>query len=196
MTNHNILFYGLFTILLVSFSSSVFCQEKYEKESKLKEAEVPAQALEFLEKLNFNTKIKWYSEVGLERKTIEAKFKYMGDRYSVEYDADGNIEDVEIEMKWNELDEKLKSSVDSTLNTICERHKIAKVQIQYLGSQQVLLAKLKDGQLTEGLSTNFEIVSTCVNDNNIDQFEYLFNNEGILLNTSKIVFKNSSNLEY
>lgn len=183
-------------LLFVFYSTSVNCQQKYEKESRLNHKDVPSVSLEFINTLEIKSRVKWYYEEGLKSKTIEAKFKYNNKRHSVEFDTIGNIQDIEIKMMWKELPSQLKHSIHSQLNSICSRHKISKIQVQYSGSRSILLSVLKNEEKSKNFTKNYEIIAKCVNDKKTELFEYLFSNEGKLLESSLIIFKNSSNLEY
>lgn len=178
------------------FSTSLYSQQKYEKESRLKPEEVPQAALEFIQAIEIPNKVKWYIEYGLENNSIEAKFKLNKKRHSVEFDTLGTIEDVEIEIKLRELDPKLKKTIDAVLSHMCSDHEISKIQKQYTGAPSVLLSLLKGQELTGKFTTKYEVVATCESESKTDQFEYLFSDEGKLLQQFKIIFKNSSNLEY
>jgi len=88
----------LIILIFESYSNKLFAQEKFEMESRLKQNDVPSNALNFIDSLSLKNKVKWYLEEGIERKSIEAKFKRSGKKHSVEFDILGNIEDVEIEV--------------------------------------------------------------------------------------------------
>jgi hypothetical protein len=178
------------------FSTNLFTQVKFEKESRIKRHEVPSKALAFIDSLSISNKVKWYLEEGLERSSIEAKFKKDRKKHSVEFDALGNIEDIEIEMDWKELQADLKDTICAQLQTDCLKHKIAKVQIQFSGTYAALLHKLKEAETNPELTTKYEIVVRCRSKNSVDLVEYLFSDAGQQLSVSKIIFKNSSNLEY
>lgn len=176
--------------------SDLSAQEKYEKESRIPQEEVPSKAVRFIDSLNEKNKLRWYFEEGLNRSSIEAKFIRHKKNYSVEFDTLGNVEDVEIEIGLNELDTQLKEAINSQLKVNCLKSKIEKVQIQFSGSEQELISKLKHEQSSPNLVINYEIVVRCTSKKAIELLEYLFNNKGELLSTSKIIFKNSSHLEY
>ena len=131
-------FIYIILLLVVQYSSNLYAQEKYEKESRIKQKNVPSKALLFIDSLNFKNKIKWYKEEGLYRKSFEAKFKYNKARYSVEFDTLGNIEDLEIEVDWEDLKSNISDSISLQLKIDCIKHKIVKVQKQYKGSESVI----------------------------------------------------------
>ena len=82
----------LSSILLIAFHG--FSQAKYEKEFRIKEKYVPSVALNFVDSMTFDSKVKWYKEIGLNRITIEAKAKYKKERYSIEFFENGVFKDV------------------------------------------------------------------------------------------------------
>lgn len=185
----------LIPIMAALCTQRVYSQQKYERESRLAPENVPPAALEFIDALEITSKIKWYSEIGLESKSIEAKFKRDGQRHSIEFDTIGAVEDVEIEMKLQELKPFVKGTITSQLSSTCSRYKISKIQIQFTGREPELLSFLKGAATSEALTKKYEIVAKCVT-RKAGLFEYLFSDQGTLLETSEIIFKNSSNLEY
>jgi hypothetical protein len=171
-------------------------QEKYEKESRIKAREAPARAIDFIDSLDIDARIKWYSEEGLDGKSVEAKYRKNKQKYSVEFDTLGNIQDVEIKVKWANLDAHLKDIITEQLGKDCDKHKIRKVQIQYSGDRDEILAKTKGKDKATDITTRYEIIVRCRADWNVNLYEYLFSDAGQILTTSKIIFKNSSHLEY
>lgn len=189
----------LFYLILLAglvYSNKVSAQDKFEKESRMKRKDVPSKARMFIDSLNDNTKIKWYKEEGLTRKSIEAKFKRNKIKHSIEFDTLGIIEDVEIETDWKNVASHAADSISAQLSRDCSKYQIVKVQIQFSGSENELFSLLKTGVKSENLVMNYEIVVRCKQQKEVDLFEYLFNTKGLLLFKSKIVFKNSSHLEY
>jgi hypothetical protein len=187
-----------FLIFLIVFfvSYNLFAQDKFEKESRIKPKDVPSKALSFIDSLKMDTKVKWYLEEGLNKKSIEAKYKQNKVSYSIEFDSLGKIEDIEIEVNWGDLESGLRESISSQLQQNCSSHRIEKVQRQFTGSENDLFTLLNTRIIFEHLNINYEIIVRCKQLNEVDLFEYLFNNNGKLISTSKIVLKNSSQLEY
>lgn len=183
-------------VLLVICTNHIYAQQKYEKESRLKAEAVPTKARAFIDSLTITEKIKWYLEEGLDRTSIEAKFKLNNQKHSVEFDTTGNLEDIEIQIKWSDLQKTLKDSINTQLGRDCKKFKIRKTQIQYSGDRSTLLSKIKTGKSTTDFLVQYELIVKCKNAKNIALFEYLFSNIGQKLASSQIVFKNSSNLEY
>ncbi|MEM6723783.1 MAG: hypothetical protein AAF598_07070 [Bacteroidota bacterium] len=180
----------------MAFSLQAQAQVKYEKESRLNAKLVPTTALAFIEALPIEKKIRWYLEEGLDRTSIEAKFKMNGQKYSIEFDSAGTLEDVEIQVEWETLNRVLKDSFNNQLDQDCKAFHIRKTQIQYTGNQADLLSKLTVPEAHQNQVTRYEIIIKCRSENSVDLFEYLFSATGQKLKADQIVFKNSSHLEY
>lgn len=188
----------IYILLIISFacSSNLIAQEKFEKESRIKGDDVPTEAQLFIDSLNIANKVKWYKEQGLNRQSIEAKFKYDKARYSVEFNTLGHIEDIEIEVNFEDLESNLKETIILQLKADCSKHNIVKVQKQYTGLESHLLSIVKTDKTNSSLTIKYELIIRCRQQKKVNLFEYLFNDTGELISTSKIVFKNSSHLEY
>lgn len=185
-----------FFIVIMLIITSVFSQEKIEKESRLSVEKVPSEAKQFVASLMISNKIKWYLEEGLTTNSIEAKFKKDKQKYSVEFTTSGILEDVEIEIKWNALRKEVQKAIQNQLNLDCIKHKIVKIQIQYSGSTNAIIQKIIEQSSNANLTTNYEIVVKCKSDQGKELMEYLFDEKGNKIRVTKIIFKASSNLEY
>lgn len=188
----------IYLLLIIAFvcSSNLIAQEKFEKESRIKADDAPSKAQLFIDSLNITNKVKWYKEEGLDRNSIEAKFKYNNSKYSVEFNMLGHVEDIEIEVNFEDLESNLKDAIILQLKTDCSKHKIVKVQKQYTGSESNLYSIFKTNKTSSSLTIKYELIVRCRQQKKVNLFEYLFNYKGELISTSKIVFKNSSHLEY
>lgn len=188
----------LYLLFLISmyFSLNLRAQEKYERESRIKQKDVPTEALRFFDSISNINKIKWYKEEGLNKISFEAKFKINRTKYSVEFDSLGNIEDIEIEVDWRDLKTQLKDTISAQLNRNCNSHKITKLQIQYTGSKADLWHQLKYQAIKPNAIVHYELIVKCRQSKDVNLFEYLFSEFGEIVSVSKIVFKNSSHLEY
>ena len=122
-------------------------QQKFERETRLSEKEVPTSALQFVEALNANRKVKWYKEESLTSQSIEAKFKRNKQKYSVEFDTTGQLEDVEIEIKWQEIPKQVGDSVQNEIAILCVRSKVSKIQVQCIGNQEDIIVFLNSYML-------------------------------------------------
>ncbi len=186
----------LIVLLLLSQSESVFSQEKFERESRMSRDQVPTGALSFMDSLHFQPKIRWYLEEGLTQNSVEAKFKWDKARYSVEFNMGGQIEDIEVEIGWEDLSDALRDSILLLLRRDCSRFKVEKIQKQLSGSRDALWNFLNGRRLGLSLVTRYECVVRCRGEQGLHLYEYLFDEGGSFLHRSKIVFRKSSHLEY
>jgi hypothetical protein len=187
--------FGLW-FLFGGFHANVSAQEKFEKESRLNKNDVPQNALRFINSLQLQPKIKWYKEEALSRESIEAKFKLHKTTYSIEFDTAGNIEDIEKEVAFNSIDTRQQNSIARQLQHDCVKYKILKIQRQYTGAEKALLHFMNSSPDAEPLTIKYEIVVRCKGEKEVAQYEYLFNNTGEVAAKNRMVFKNSSHLEY
>lgn len=187
------------SILLFFFSLSclnVLAQEKLEKESRLCAKHVNTDALNFIDSLELNTKVKWYKEEGIDKESIEAKFKLKSIRYSIEFDTLGKVEDIEVDIKWEDLDLSVKNKIEAYFQEDCLKFELSKIQIQYSGNPSALIYTFRNNKSTEEVIVKYEVVVKCKSKKGIHLFEYLFDDTGKLISKYRIRFNNSSHLEY
>ena len=188
------LFLALFLLLSTTFS---FAKTKVEREYRLKEAEVPKQALMFIQSLSFDTSVKWFREEGFNKTSVEAKLKYKGQKYSIEFDSFGQFEDAEIKVKWKAVEQEVKANVEQYFSVNLSKANVQKVQIQYSGDKNEVIETLKQSAPTEKVLVRYELVVNVKKTNgDIEVREYLFSEQGEYLQHFIVVPTNSDNLEY
>ena len=187
----------LFTIIFSTFCGSlVQGQDKYEKEVRIKAQEVPESALAFLGEASIPRKVRWYFEENFVGNSIEAKFKLAGKRYSVEFDTTGHIQDIEIQIPWKEVPNRMKQLVRYSLDSLFTSSKIDKIQLQYTGAQEVLKELLSQDTSTLTHGINYELVVQGKKQKGFQLYEILFSEKGDILRMGQIVEKNTDHLEY
>lgn len=187
----------LLFVLLTYSLGPLFGQHKFEQEYRLDEDQVPTNAYDFVEDISFDRKVRWYLEEGLDRFSIEAKTRYRGNRYSLEFDSTGMLEDIEIEVEMEELPTLVIDSINSYLSTSFEKSKVTKVQLQLVGDR----LKLKEWfeipfATNEEIIVNYEIVAKTRNGQDRKEWEFLFDDVGRMRSESEIVTKNTDILEF
>lgn len=186
----------LYIILLIFITIDGFSQFKYEKEVRIKENAVPAKARSFVDSMNFNSKIKWYKEIGKINISYEAKTKYNGKRYSIEFSEDGTFEDVEIEIAPKDIPVVTFRKIEEFIKSEYDRYSIEKVQIQYSGNPESVRAKLQERVVTDAIGIHFEIVISTKLDGAFRMFEYLFSGAGDFVRKDMIIEKSIDNIIY
>jgi hypothetical protein len=182
-------------LLFFIFQTGANAQQKFEKESRLKPADVPKVARQFIDAVEMDSNWKWYFEENLEGNSVEAKTKYKGRKYSVEFDVSGNVQDIEIEKNWQELDDDLRRNIAKSIDSLFFRHKINKVQIQYSAEKTVLLAILNNKTNHNESKIQYEIVVAGKKNGRPKLYELTFTGKGELLKSSEIILRNTDNLE-
>jgi hypothetical protein len=184
-------------ILLFIVHFSLFAQQKFEKESRIKSNEVPVKSLQIMNMWNFKKKVKWFAEESNEGKTFEAKVVYKKHRYSLEFSEEGEILDVEKTVKFTDLAKEIQQKIKQNVSRRFVKYRIKKVQIQYSGSETEIYHKifqLKKGN--EKAKINFEIVLKGKKEKDYALFEILFDQKGNLIKELKFKEENSLNLEF
>jgi len=171
-------------------------QLKYERETRIKRGDVPKDALNFIDSLNFGSRIKWYKEIGLETIAYEAKTKSAGKRYSIKFLQDGSLVDVEIEVKPNELPDETYSAITKYLANKHNKYSIEKIQIQYTGEPSIILEFLQGKRSDSDLKKNYEIVISSKVDRTYTMLEYLFSSKGEFIHELQIVLNRTENIVY
>lgn len=189
----------LLPLILCTLSFTVLSvngQDKYEHESRLKIEKVPEQATNFVNALSLENKIKWFREDGIDRSTIEAKSKFKRQKISIEFDTLGNVEDIEIETAWKDIPSPVSQKIIEHLESNFTKFNIRKVQIQYLGTSKELLDFFQNDLTTKDMVRNYEIVLKGVTKESIELYEFLFTAKGEFLRKSKIIYRNTDNLQF
>jgi hypothetical protein len=182
-------------LLLIAFQG--FSQSKYEKEFRIKAKDVPSSALSFVDSMTFDSRVKWYKEIGLNDVTIEAKAKFNKERYSIEFSENGIFQDVEIEVKPSKIPYGTYSKIAGVLSQTHKRYKIDKVQIQYTGDRNLILKFFRANRINpEGIIVNYEVVISTKMDGNYIMLEYLFSETGEYMQSSKIISRRKDTIDY
>ena len=147
-----------FLIFLFALPFNVAGQIKYEREYNLEKEKVPGIAITFIDSCCPNGKVNWYGEESLTGKTIEAKINYKDSFYSIEFDTLGYIQDVEKKIRLHNISQDTRSAIVNKLDSIFSKHKIEKVQVQWVGSNQALYQLIEKSNSTLPHSINYEIV--------------------------------------
>ena len=157
---------------------------------------VPNDALDWIEEVYGKPKkLKWYFEENGKNESYEAKFKLNGLKYSVEFDDDGDIEDIEIQLSWRKLAPKLKAQLTSSFNKI-EKFKLDKIQEQWSDKDENALKRAALSKDNSQITIRYEIVFRAQIDGVTGKWEGLFDQNGTLLEKRKIYTRPSDNFDF
>ncbi|WP_298311792.1 hypothetical protein [uncultured Aquimarina sp.] len=182
--------------LSIAFAFSGYSQNKLEKEYRIKSSEVPKLALDFIAQGPFDKKIKWYAEESQDGNSIEAKTIYKNRKYSIEFDTEGNPQDVEQKIPFTSISEGLRKQIQNSLDSIFIKSKVKKTQKQWIASRSTLIALINNKTTTENYSVNYELVLKGKKNQRYSYYELLYDHSGSLLKIFKIVNANTDNLLY
>lgn len=171
-------------------------QDKFEVEYKIEENEVPEKAIDFLQQFGENLKVKWYGEESQEGKSIEAKVKFNEKLHSIEFDTLGYLQDVEIDLKENELTKDVLDAINTELRNEFKKHQLNKIQVQYSGPSNKVLHFLTNNTQDISIVKRYELIVKGKIENEVNLYEITFDEYGALLTKKRIIFKNSDHLEY
>jgi hypothetical protein len=173
-------------------------QTKTEREVRIKAEEVPVSARDFVDEALRNSqqvKVRWYREYFTGGSSIEAKYKYQGKRYSIEFSSEGKLEDIEVEISWTDIPSTHRNLLRNSLDNEFLKWKISKVQEQRTGMDSDLSRFISDNR-DENLDLKYEIVIRGKTEEEVAYFELLIGLDGEVLKQSRIVENRSDILIY
>ena len=115
--------------------------------------------------------------------------------YSIEFDTLGQLEDVERRIPWKTVPAATQVQITTELDSLYRRYRLIKVQEQWTGARASLLALCRGEEPPGPYETRYEIVLKGKTEN-MQWYEYLFNEDGQVERVSRIVFRNTDNLDF
>jgi len=188
-----ILFYIFLGFLL---SPKVFGQSKFEKEYRIKDVDIPGQAIDFMDSSRISSNIKWFREESQDGISVEAKFSYLKANHSIEFDTLGNVLDMEVERTLGDLETGLKKNIIKALDSLFSKYKISKTQAQWTGSRQDHLQRLWSGESVNSTAPRYEIVVKGKKDGSSRYYEVLLEADGHVVNMLPITIRSAYNLDF
>ncbi len=186
----------LLTITIVLLSLLGFSQSKFEKETRAKVTEVPLSAIQFIDSLSILEKIKWFRETDLEKNSYEAKFKYNSNPISIEFLEQGLFEDMEVEVKANEIPLSILTQIKAHLDTTLVKYTIDKIQIQYKGTAASLQNYFSNQEFQAQIPPSYELVIITKINGEFIFYQCLFDAQGYFLHRQRILFQMTDNIEF
>jgi hypothetical protein len=171
---------------------------KMERETRAKKSEVPQKALAFIDSISPDISPKWFWEGIMFPTSYEAKFRFNNAKYSIEFDTLGNLEDVEILTKYQDLPQQVINEVDGSLLEIYEKSKITRVQTQWSGPESeihVVFYK-KFSFNPEKLTVRYEIELKLKQEGRWRLEEWTVDSNGKIISQVIVVTPRTDHLEY
>jgi len=174
------------TFLLLLVSQLILGQTKNEVEQRFKRGELPKITQNIVDILPDNCKrIKFYKETDGDKKSFEIKFKYKKQYYSIEFSEDGQLEDIEVVIKFKDIKAYTKKQIGNYFKQSYTKHKFIKIQRQYIYNYEIDASQFVINVLSKNTktTTNFEIIAEVKSKKQRHLEEFIFNNDGLFLNS-------------
>jgi hypothetical protein len=152
-------------------------EQKLEQEEKIAAVLFPKNAAKTVNEIGYaRKKVIYYRETDGDKISYEAKLKYQDRKYSIEFDLNGVLEDVEIDFRKRKIPVNVRAKINKILDTVARKYRIEKVQEQYVAGDQSA-TQIKERIALKDFD-NFEIVVAFKDKRKIYRKEYLFDKNG------------------
>lgn len=178
------LIFSLLVLPLICFS-----QSKNEKEIRVSKQNFPIQTFLCLNEIpNTAKRLRYYKETDNTNTSFEAKFKYKKKRYSVEFNEEGLLEDVEITINPKTIEVSILNNIKSYLNKNYKKYKLRKTQKQYVYNLETTPQLFVKSTITNTimLKPNYEIIVEVKTDKSNMFIEFLFNRKGEFITKKRV----------
>ena len=194
MAHKNLFF--LISLLLCGYLVSA--QNKYEREYRIKKSQFPTKALSYIdEELKGARHIRFYKETDSAKTSFEAKFKRDRLKYSVEFDKDGFLEDIELLIQSIDIPNDSFSEINKYLEKNFVKYRIQKIQQQYPVNGKDAKIVVKNAFQNLMLPyIKYEIIVSGKKDKGFAQYEVLFAADGGFENLRKSLPPNYDHILY
>ncbi|WP_231555176.1 hypothetical protein [Cellulophaga sp. Hel_I_12] len=184
-------------VLFFLVTITTTAQVKYEREFRIKKSQFPAIAHQVLKNnLQGAKRLKFYKEIDSTNISYEAKFKKSRLWYSIEFNKEGVLEDIEITINEVDIPNETFDKIHHFLTTNFISYKIKKIQQQYVNNGDEAKV-IKDAFQNLMLPyINYEIMCSGKKDKAYQDFEILFNSEGIFKSIRKSLPANYDHVLY
>lgn len=159
-------------------------QNKYERESRIKVEEFPKKSYEMIQDyLEDAKRVRFYQETDSTKKSYEAKFKKGRLHYSVEFDQNGTLEDVEFQINERDIPNDTWATTLDYLDENYNKYRVKKIFQQYTivedqATEQTLHNAFQNLILPE---VNYKLVFAAKKNKKNQKYEAVFNAEGQLI---------------
>ncbi|MEX2514321.1 MAG: hypothetical protein WD398_15565 [Cyclobacteriaceae bacterium] len=129
-------------ILVLLLASKVLAQEsnsigiKKEIEKGIGASDFPPAGLLFVDAFKNKKRLRFYEQNTSGELAFESKFIYEGRKFSIEFDTLGLLTNVEVEMKWEEIEKATRRRIQNGFDQHFERYKLIKIQKKWVHEEE------------------------------------------------------------
>lgn len=171
--------------------------QKQEVEKKIQAAEMPESALSLLKPyLKTATRIKYYKETDIDHESYECKLKFEGLRFSIEFEPQGRLEDIEVLVSIENVASEAHDKILEYLQQF-RRFRVRRVQLQFKPDSTTDARFIDEIVKARNLkSPNHEIVVDIKDESGWSTFEMLFDHSGVFLSQRMVIGRQTDNILY
>ena len=164
-------------------------QSKFEKEERINREELPKTVKELLPLIDGLAKrTRYYRETDGAKKSYEIKFKHHKSKYSVEFDDDGTLEDIEVVVSQSDVPQSTLLLIENDLRNDFTRFKFKKIQEQFSYPNGLTPAQTIKSVIKGTLAiTGYEIVVSGKTKTGHERYEFFFDDGGHRIKKRKIL---------
>lgn len=174
--------------LLLIITTFCYGQKKQEQEFRIDRHLLPGTIMPLLsEYLKDVKRLRFYKELDGEKSSYEVKFKKDKLLYSIEFDQNGQLEDVEFIIKEIDIPAEALKNIVTYLNVNHQKNRIKKIQqqhINYDNPRQTLKEALQNLILPE---IRYELIISAKDEKGFGEYELTFDADGKHLLTRKSI---------
>ncbi|GAB4237100.1 MAG: hypothetical protein Tsb0034_12050 [Ekhidna sp.] len=176
-----------YVLVLLSSISLVAQESKFEKESRLKKGEFPKELIQLLDSyLSESDRVRFYEEQSSDGKTFEVKFTYNGNRYSIEFLENLNLQDIEMEVQIDQVDSYVMDAIQDELK-VFDKAKIEKCQVQFTSENRTASEQITSAiNEQQGEVIKYELIVSGKKEK-WKTYEMLFDENGHLVSSKEVV---------
>ncbi len=166
---------------LLLFGLHSWSQTKNEHEERVTLEVLPEAAIAVINELPKRCKrLRFYKETDGEKQSFEAKFKYKRQHYSLEFNTEGLIEDIEVIIELKEIEDAKKSKITNYFEEHFDKFQYIKIQKQYVYYQSAKPVTFLNDVLSKQseAEVNYELVAEIKLDSKHEVREFLFGKTG------------------
>ncbi|MBO0330626.1 hypothetical protein [[Muricauda] lutisoli] len=169
--------------LMLGIAQITIAQNKYEQESRIDKDDFPRNSYLLIEDyLEDAKRVRFYQESDSTKKSYEAKFKKRRLHYSVEFDQEGKLEDVEFKIKERDIPNDSWETIQFYLEKNHKKYRVKKIQQQYPTRKGQSLEETLHNAFQNLIlpEVNYELVFSAKESDGFQEYEALFDSEGEL----------------